>query len=177
MRKLRNHELDRKSAESFLASEKIPVKVVLDQVRSLYNVGSIFRTCDAFLVEEIILVGITAVPPNKEIDKTALGATETVKWVHFPDADAAIQYLKTSDVSVYIVEQTSDAHQLSDFIIPEKGKMAVVFGHEVKGVANIWLEHAEGAIEIPMEGTKHSFNVGVAAGIVLWELFKQIRKK
>jgi 23S rRNA (guanosine2251-2'-O)-methyltransferase len=173
MRKLRNFELNRLDIEGFEKTHKIPVTVVLDQVRSLYNVGSIFRTADAFLIKELILVGITAVPPNKEIDKTALGATETVQWKHYKETAAAIDYIKSTGSKIIVVEQTDQSIDLKDFEF--RNEISIVFGHEVKGVDNKWLEASEAAIEIPMAGTKHSFNVGVAAGIVLWELFKKIK--
>lgn len=167
MRKLRNSELNRLTKDGYSTAQKFPVYIVLDEVRSLLNVGSIFRTSDAFLVEELILIGITATPPNKEIDKTALGATETVKWRHFSNQEAAINYLKEKGVSIFCIEQVAGSKVLDEVSFPLK-PLALVFGHEVKGVSESMIAAAEGCIEIPMFGTKHSFNVSVSAGIVLW---------
>jgi 23S rRNA (guanosine2251-2'-O)-methyltransferase len=167
MRKLRNSELNRLSKDDFSTTPKNTVYVVLDEVRSLLNVGSIFRTADAFLVEEIILIGITATPPNKEIEKTALGATDTVKWRHFENQESAIDYLKGKGIAIVSIEQVVGSKQLDETRFPAT-PIAFVFGHEVKGVSEKIIGASEYCIEIPMLGTKHSFNVAVSAGIVLW---------
>lgn len=174
MRKLANEELDRKNVEEFKASEKTPIIVVLDDVRSLHNIGSVFRTCDAFLVEKVYLCGITATPPNKEIHKTALGATETVEWEYAKDVVEVVKSLKESGVSVQSVEQVENSVMLNDFKITEGVKYALVFGNEVKGVNQEVVNLSDGVIEIPQLGTKHSLNISVSAGIVIWDLFQQM---
>ncbi|MEK6495175.1 RNA methyltransferase [Myroides odoratimimus] len=174
MRKLANSELDRKNVEEFKASEKTPIIVVLDDVRSLHNIGSVFRTCDAFLVEKVYLCGITATPPNKEIHKTALGATETVEWEYAKDVVEVVKSLKDSGVSVQSVEQVENSVMLNDFKISEGTKYALVFGNEVKGVNQEVVNLSDGVIEIPQLGTKHSLNISVSAGIVIWDLFQQM---
>ncbi|MDM1395860.1 RNA methyltransferase [Myroides odoratimimus] len=174
MRKLANSELDRKNVEEFKASEKTPIIVVLDDVRSLHNIGSVFRTCDAFLVEKVYLCGITATPPNKEIHKTALGATETVEWEYAKDVVEVVKSLKESGVSVQSVEQVENSVMLNDFKISEGAKYALVFGNEVKGVNQEVVNLSDGVIEIPQLGTKHSLNISVSAGIVIWDLFQQM---
>lgn len=167
MRKLRNYELKRRTKAEFLATKKHPVIVVLDEVRSLLNVGAIFRTCDAFAIQEIVLIGITAQPPNREIEKTALGATETVNWKHFENQELAIEYLKNQKVDIYCLEQVEGSKKLDETRFPES-PIALVFGHEVKGVSEKLIAASTGCIEIPMFGTKHSFNISVSVGIVLW---------
>ena len=167
MRKLRNYELNRLTKDDYKKIEKLPVFIVLDEVRSLLNVGAIFRTCDAFTVQEIILVGITAQPPHKEIEKTALGATETVIWKHFDDQDGAIRYLQAKKATIISMEQVEESEQLDAVVFP-KEPIALVFGHEVKGVSNQFIEASSRCIEIPMFGTKHSFNISVSVGITLW---------
>lgn len=174
MRKLANDELDRKNVEEFKASEKTPIIVVLDDVRSLHNIGSVFRTCDAFLVEKVYLCGITATPPNKEIHKTALGATETVEWEYAKDVVEVVKSLKESGVSVQSVEQVENSVMLNDFKVTEGVKYALVFGNEVKGVNQEVVNLSDGVIEIPQLGTKHSLNISVSAGIVIWDLFQQM---
>lgn len=174
MRKLANSELDRKNVEEFKASEKTPIIVVLDDVRSLHNIGSVFRTCDAFLVEKVYLCGITATPPNKEIHKTALGATETVAWEYAKDVVEVVKSLKESGVSVQSVEQVENSVMLNDFKVTEGAKYALVFGNEVKGVNQEVVNLSDGVIEIPQLGTKHSLNISVSAGIVIWDLFQQM---
>lgn len=170
MRKLTNDELNRKSIEEFRSSEKSPFIIVLDNVRSLNNVGSIFRTADAFLVEAVWLCGITATPPHREIHKTALGATESVAWRYFADTVEAVKELKESGFVIVSVEQAEGSVSLDSFV-PETGKKyALVFGHEIRGVAGEVVNLSDACIEIPQYGTKHSFNVAVSAGIVLWEL-------
>lgn len=172
MRKLSMDELNRKSLEEFSGSEKFPVIAVLENVRSAYNVGSVFRTADAFLIEEVILVGYTATPPHKEIAKTALGAESVVSWKHFSKAEEAIHYLKKLDYLVLGVEQTSESVQLDQLDHFVKHKVAFIFGNEVSGVDQKTLELCDGLLEIPQFGTKHSLNISVAAGVVLWEAVK-----
>ena len=173
MRKLENSELERKSVEGFKQSKKTPLVLVLDDVRSLHNIGSVFRTADAFLVEKIILCGITATPPNKEIHKTALGATETVAWEHYENVLDAITTLKKDNVITLAIEQVESAIFLQDFKVDVSKKYALVFGNEVHGVAQEAVALCDGCIEIPQLGTKHSLNISVSAGIVVWDLFKQ----
>jgi tRNA G18 (ribose-2'-O)-methylase SpoU len=174
MRKLANSELDRKNVEEFKASEKTPIIVILDDVRSLHNIGSVFRTCDAFLVEKVYLCGITATPPNKEIHKTALGATETVEWEYAKDVVEVVKKLRENGVSVQSVEQVENSVMLNDFKVEENVKYALVFGNEVKGVNQEVVNLSHGVIEIPQLGTKHSLNISVSAGIVIWDLFQQM---
>ena len=174
MRKLANAELDRKNPDEFKHAEKTPLIIILDDVRSLHNIGSVFRTADAFLLEKIYLCGITATPPNKEIHKTALGATETVTWEHAHSVTDVISSLKQSDVTVYAVEQVQGAVFLQDFQ-PEAGqRYALVFGNEVKGVQQQAIDLCHGVIEIPQLGTKHSLNISVSAGVVVWDIFSKI---
>nr|WP_315157713.1 RNA methyltransferase [uncultured Flavobacterium sp.] len=173
MRKLENSELERKSIEGFKESKKTPLILVLDDVRSLHNIGSVFRTADAFLIEKIILCGITATPPNKEIHKTALGATETVAWEHYENVLDAITNLKKDNVITLAIEQVESAIFLQDFKVDPSKKYALVFGNEVHGVAQEAVALCDGCIEIPQLGTKHSLNISVSAGIVVWDLFKQ----
>jgi tRNA G18 (ribose-2'-O)-methylase SpoU len=173
MRKLENSELERKSVEAFKKSEKTPLILVLDDIRSLHNIGSVFRTADAFLIEKIYLCGITATPPNKEIHKTALGATETVVWEHQENVLEVIANLKKEGVTTLAIEQVESAVFLQDFQVEKDKKYALVFGNEVYGVAQEAVAACDGCIEIPQLGTKHSLNISVSAGIVVWELFKQ----
>ena len=174
MRKLENKELERKSIADFKDAEKTPLIIVLDDIRSLHNIGSVFRTADAFLIEKIYLCGITAIPPNKEIHKTALGATETVEWEFQKDILAVINKLKKEAVSVFAIEQVENSSFLQDFKIEKNKKYALVFGNEVFGVAQKAIELCDGTIEIPQLGTKHSLNISVSAGIVIWDLFKKM---
>lgn len=174
MRKLENSELDRKSVDDFKKSEKTPLILVLDDIRSLHNIGSVFRTADAFLVEKIILCGITATPPNKEIHKTALGATETVSWEHHENVLEVIENLKKENVLTLAIEQVESAVFLQDFKVETNQKYALVFGNEVYGVAQEAVAICDGCIEIPQLGTKHSLNIAVSAGIVVWDLFQKI---
>ena len=170
MRKLTNEELNRKSVNEFRASKKSPFIIVLDNVRSLNNVGSIFRTADAFIVEAVYLCGITATPPHRDIHKTALGATESVKWKYYDSAADAVRELKSEGYIIISVEQAEEAVTLDRFT-PEPGKRyALVFGHEINGVSSEVVDLSDACIEIPQYGTKHSFNIAVSAGIVLWEL-------
>ena len=174
MRKLLNAELERKSVAQFKQSDKTPVIIVLDNVRSLNNVGSVFRTADAFLIEAIYLCGITGCPPNKEIQKTALGAAETVTWNYFKTTLEAIQELKQNEYKIYSVEQTEKAIMLNDFVPETNKKLAIVFGNEVKGVEQEVIDICDGVLEIPQLGTKHSLNISVSVGIVVWDLFNKI---
>lgn len=167
-------ELNRVTTEQFKAQSKIPLVVVLDNVRSMYNVGSLFRTCDAFSVSNLYLCGITACPPHKEISKTALGATESVDWRHFSSTNDAISELKSQGFRVFAVEQVDTSISLQDFKIEADDKIAIVLGNEVFGVDDEALALCDGAIEIPQNGTKHSLNVSIAGGIVIWELFKMM---
>jgi 23S rRNA (guanosine2251-2'-O)-methyltransferase len=170
-------DLNRISPEEFKTSEKMPVIIVLDDVRSAYNVGSIFRTADAFRVAGIYICGISARPPHKDISKTALGATESVEWRYFQDVEAAVMSLKEEGFKVFAIEQVDESISLEKFQ-PEKGwKIALIFGHEVFGVKEQLLPNVDGCIEIPQFGTKHSFNVAISAGIVLWELSKKLKIK
>ncbi len=175
MRKLRNEELDRKSVEEFHHSEKIPIILLLDNVRSMYNVGSVFRTADAFLIEGIYLCGFTPTPPHREIQKTALGATETVEWKHFASTAEAISELKKAGRKIFAVEQAEKSVSLADFTPDKKEKMVLVFGNEVEGVQQEIVDQCDGVIEIPQYGMKHSLNISVSAGIVLWNISEKFR--
>ena len=166
-------ELNRKTVAEIKQSRKLPLIVVLDNLRSLHNIGSIFRTCDAFLVEAIYLCGISACPPHKEIHKTALGAEDSVDWKYFKTAMHAIDHLQANGFAVWGVEQTENSVLLTDFTIETGNRYALVFGNEVRGVDQDVVDHCEGCIEIPQFGAKHSFNVSVSAGIALWECYKQ----
>ena len=176
MRKLRNSELNRLTVEEFKKTRKIPLAVVLDNIRSCNNIGSVFRTSDAVLIEKIYLCGITATPPNKEIHKTALDAEKSVEWQYFEKTEDAISALKNLGYSVYAIEQVENAIMLPDFRPGTREKIAVVFGNEVKGVQQKIINICSGSIEIPQFGTKHSFNISVSAGIVLWDLFIKLHK-
>ena len=169
-------ELNRKTVTEFKQSDKLPLIVVLDNVRSLHNIGSIFRTCDAFLIEAMYLCGISATPPHREIHKTALGAEESVDWKYFETAMLAVEHLQTNDYIVWGVEQTENSISLTDFNIEPGKRYALVFGNEVRGMEQQVVNRCEGCIEIPQFGTKHSFNVSVSAGIVLWEYYKKNEK-
>ena len=171
-RKLRNDELERLSTEQFKQAEKADLVVVLDNVRSLLNVGSIFRTCDAFLVKSLYLCGLTGTPPQKEIEKTALGATETVDWKHFESTEQAIKNLQSEGYKIYAVEQAENSIALHQFTSSSE-KIALVFGNEVYGVEQEIVDKCDGVIEIPQLGSKHSLNVAVSAGIVIWEVVKK----
>jgi tRNA G18 (ribose-2'-O)-methylase SpoU len=175
MRKLENKELERKSVTAFKEATKTPIILILDDIRSLHNIGSVFRTADAFLIEKIYLCGITAIPPNKEIHKTALGATETVTWEYQKDVLNVIQKLKSETIAVFAIEQVENATFLQDFIVEGTKKYALVFGNEVYGVSQKAIELCDGAIEIPQLGTKHSLNISVSAGIVVWDLFQKMK--
>ena len=175
MRKLKNSELNRLSVEEFKQEAKIPLIVILDHIRSLNNVGSVFRTSDAFLIEKIYLCGITATPPNKEIHKTALGSTESVAWEYVEDVLTLIQQLKDSNIKVVAIEQTENSVMLQDFKVTKNEKIAIIFGNEVKGVQQTAVDVCDAIIEIPQFGTKHSLNISVSVGVVLWDLFKKMK--
>ena len=175
MRKLANEELNRISKEEFKNSEKTPIIIILDDIRSLHNIGSVFRSSDAFLIEKIYLCGITATPPHKEIHKTALGATETVTWEYAKDVLEVIQKLKDENVKIYSIEQTENSIMLNDFNVKTNERYALIFGNEVKGVSQDAINLSDGVIEIPQLGSKHSLNISVSAGIVIWDLFQKLK--
>jgi len=175
MRKLKNCELDRLSVDEYKEVAKTPITVVLDNIRSCNNIGSVFRTSDALLIEKVVLCGITATPPNKDIHKTALDAEKSVPWEYFEETEAAILQLKEKGYRVFAVEQVENSIMLPDFTPEKNQKLALVFGNEVKGVQQSVVNICDGAIEIPQYGTKHSFNISVSAGIVLWDLTNKIR--
>ena len=177
MRKLKNAELNRLDVDEFKNSKKTPIILVLDNVRSTHNVGSIFRTADAFRIQEIILCGITATPPHKDIRKTALGATESVQWQYCKNTSDAVDQLKSKGVVVLAIEQAEGSTSLSDFTPKPNTTYALVFGHEVKGVSQEIVSTANQVLEIPQEGTKHSLNVSVSVGLVVWELFSSLSKQ
>ncbi len=174
-RKLKNSELDRKSIEEFKEAQKTPIIVVLDNIRSLNNIGSVFRSSDAFLVEKVYLCGITATPPHKDIQKTALGATETVAWEHVEDTNVLIEKLQADNVKVLAIEQAEDAVFLNDFKPEATTKYAIILGNEVKGVQQSVVSASDTVIEIPQYGTKHSLNISVTTGVVLWDLFAKMK--
>ncbi|HYW97012.1 MAG TPA: RNA methyltransferase [Bacteroidales bacterium] len=174
MRKLSIEELNRLSTGEFKKAEKNPVYVVLDNIRSLNNIGSVFRTCDAFRIRKIFLCGITAVPPHKDIHKTALGATESVDWEYADDTLTVVQKLHEAGIRILSVEQADRSTMLQDITIEPGSGIALVFGHEVRGVDQAVIDASDDCIEIPQFGTKHSFNVSVSAGIVLWEVTKKM---
>ena len=172
VKKLSMDELNRKSVQEFRHSEKIPVIVVLENIRSMHNVGSVFRTADAFLIEAIYICGYTAQPPRKEIDKTALGATETVTWKYFATSKDAIEDLRIMGYKLFAIEQVDKSISLEKLSKTEADKFALIFGNEVTGVNEETIKHCDGCIEIPQFGMKHSLNISVAAGIVLWEVVR-----
>lgn len=174
MRKLKITELNRISAEEFKVTKKIPLVVVLDNIRSLHNIGSVFRTSDAFLVESIYLCGITAVPPHPEMHKTALGAEFTVDWKYVNNTVEAVDNLKKEEYIVYSIEQVEGSIMLDQLELDQSKKYAIVMGNEVKGVQQEVIDHSDGCIEIPQYGTKHSLNVSVTTGIVIWDMFKRL---
>ena len=173
-RKLKLEELQRISVDEFREARKIPLIVVLDNVRSQHNIGSVFRTSDAFRVEEILLCGITAIPPNVEIHKTALGAEDAVRWRYFEETLEALQALKTAGYTVFAIEQAENSISLESVVLEKEKKYAVIFGHEVHGVQQMVVDAACACIEIPQYGTKHSLNVSVTAGIVIWDFFRKL---
>jgi 23S rRNA (guanosine2251-2'-O)-methyltransferase len=174
MKKLTMEELDRLTVDQFKESSKIPVIIVLDNIRSQHNIGSIFRTADAFRIHCIHLCGITATPPNREMQKTALGATESVEWKYFPATIDSVKTLKQDGYYVVAIEQADESVNVSDFKPTTYKKIALVFGNEVHGVDDEVMEICDGCIEIPQHGTKHSLNVSVAAGIVIHEIFAKV---
>lgn len=175
MRKLSMDDLNRISKEDFEQAEKLPIIIVLDNIRSLSNVGAFFRTADAFRIGELFLCGITACPPHREIHKTALGADETVKWRYFETTEEACQTLEAEGYRIFAIEQVEGSVPLQDFKF--EPHTAYILGNEVEGVSEEALPYCEGAIELPQEGTKHSINVSVCAGIVMWKLFEQLHLK
>jgi tRNA(Leu) C34 or U34 (ribose-2'-O)-methylase TrmL len=175
MRKLKNSELDRLSVEDFKETEKTPLIIVLDNIRSLNNIGSVFRTSDAFLIEKIYLCGITATPPHRDIHKTALGSTETVAWEYFENTIELIKKLKDENVIVASIEQAESATMLNNFQPQPNQKYALVFGNEVKGVAQNVVSASDLILEIPQFGTKHSLNISVSCGVVVWDLFAKMK--
>ncbi|MDG1778267.1 MAG: RNA methyltransferase [Flavobacteriaceae bacterium] len=174
MRKLKNSELNRLSVEAFKSIEKTPLIVVLDNVRSLNNIGSVFRSADAFRIAHIYLCGITATPPHKDIQKTALGSTDAVDWSYAEHTLDVVKNLQEQNIKVMAIEQAENAIMLQDFTPQNKTIHAVVFGHEVKGVAQEVINRCDGVIEIPQFGTKHSLNISVSCGVVLWDLFSKM---
>ena len=173
MKKLTNDELNRLTVEEFRKADKIPFVIVLDNIRSLNNIGSIFRTADAFRVSHIYLCGITACPPHREIHKTALGATESVAWTYFNSTKKAIQHLKSENYQIVSIEQADKSMSLSDFRPATGEKHALVFGNEVQGVSQEIVNISDTVVEIPQIGTKHSFNVSVSVGIVMWDVVQK----
>ncbi|ASB48066.1 RNA methyltransferase [Alkalitalea saponilacus] len=177
MRKLRITELNRLTPEEFKVTGKIEVVIILDNVRSLHNVGSVFRTADAFCIKSICLCGITATPPHNEIHKTALGAEDTVSWKYFEKTEDAVNELINHDYRIIGIEQVENSIQLNHFSFNASEKYAIIFGNEVKGVQQAVINMCNDCIEIPQFGTKHSLNVSVSAGVVLWEMAKKIHPK
>ena len=175
MRKLKNSELGRLNVEEYKSTTKIPLIVILDNIRSLNNIGSVFRTSDAFLIEKIYLCGITAKPPHKEIHKTALGATESVTWEYKENVMDLVGSLKGKGVKIISIEQADNSIKLQDFHIDKNVKHAIIFGNEVKGVQQEVVSISDICVEIPQFGTKHSLNISVSFGVVLWDFFKKIR--
>jgi len=174
MRKLSNEELLRKTPEEFKEAVKTPLILVLDNVRSLNNVGSVFRTADSFLLEAVYLCGITGTPPHKDIQKTALGATDTVQWKYFETTLTALEELKNNQYKVFAIEQAEHSQMLHNFKMEAKSKIAFVLGNEINGVDQEVIDACHGVIEIPQTGFKHSLNISIAAGIVSWEVYRQL---
>jgi len=175
MRKLDNEELPRLTVDDFKQADKMPIVVVLDNVRSCNNVGSVFRTSDAMLVSKICLCGITATPPDKEIHKTALGAENTIDWEYYKETNEAVGLLRKDGYTIIAIEQVEGSISLSDYLPSPDEKLALIFGNEVKGVQQDIVNLCDKSIEIPQFGTKHSFNIAVSAGIVLWDLFNKLK--
>ncbi len=176
MRKLKLEELDRVSVAEFKKQDKVPLIIVLENIRSLNNIGTIFRTCDAFNVNSVYLIGITAQPPHREIQKTALGATESVEWKYFETSDQAIKILKSKGYKIFSIEQTEGSIPINEVSNITCDKMALFFGNEITGVDQVTIDISDACIEIPQFGTKHSLNVSVCAGIVIWECFNKLKK-
>jgi 23S rRNA (guanosine2251-2'-O)-methyltransferase len=175
MRKLKNSELDRLSVDDFKSVTKTPLIIILDNIRSLNNIGSVFRTSDAFLIEKIYLCGITATPPHKDIHKTALGSTDTVDWEYVENTIELVKNLKDEGVKVLAIEQAENATMLNEFRPEANTTYALVFGNEVKGVSQNVVSLSDVVIEIPQYGTKHSLNISVSAGVVIWDLFSKLK--
>lgn len=175
MKKLKITEMNRLTPEEFKSTSKLPLVVVLDNVRSMHNVGSVFRTADAFLIEAVYLCGITCTPPHAEIHKTALGAENTVDWQHFTDTHDAVSQLKADGYVVFAIEQAVGSTLLPDLQLNPNQKYAVILGNEVKGVQQSVVDNCDGCIEIPQYGTKHSLNVSVTGGVIIWEFFRKIQ--
>lgn len=175
MRKLKTEELGRVGIEDFKNQEKLPLVVILDNVRSMHNIGSIFRTSDGFAIEKIYLCGITAQPPHREIEKTALGATQSIEWIYFEDVCEAINRLKTEGYTIIAIEQAENSTMLNNYQPDKSQKFALIFGNEVNGVSDEAMNKIDTCIEIPQFGTKHSFNIVVSAGIVLWDFFAKLK--
>ncbi|MBK8809056.1 MAG: TrmH family RNA methyltransferase [Bacteroidales bacterium] len=175
MRKLKNSELNRHSFETYKTVSKLPYAIVLDNVRSANNIGSVFRTSDAFLVDKVILCGISCTPPNTDIHKTALGSEDAVEWHYQADCFEAVKQLKEQGYLVYAIEQVEGSISLENFSIDATQKYAFVFGNEVKGVAQNVVDICTGSIEIPQFGTKHSLNISVSMGVVIWDIFKKMQ--
>jgi tRNA G18 (ribose-2'-O)-methylase SpoU len=176
MRKLANSELGRMTVDEFKLADKIPLVVVLDNVRSMNNIGSVFRTSDGFRVKTIYLCGITASPPHRDIQKTALGSTESMEWKYFESTKEALSELKNEQYRLIAIEQAENSTMLNDFVVNKDEKIAVIFGNEVKGVSDDVMKMIDECIEIPQYGTKHSLNISVSAGIVIWELFNKMNQ-
>lgn len=176
-RKLENSELERLDVEAFKQTDKSPIIIILDNIRSLNNIGSVFRTADAFLIQKIYLCGITATPPHKDIRKTALGATESVAWEYRKDTLELLEELKKAGVRTVSVEQAENAVMLNDFITDPKETIALIFGNEVKGVSQEVVSASDAVVEIPQFGTKHSLNISVSAGIVVWDIWTKLNPK
>ena len=174
MRKLKLDELNRATVAEFKAGDKLPIAVVLDNVRSMHNIGSIFRTADGFAVEQVCLCGITAQPPHREIEKTALGATQSINWTYFADVMQAVDQLRSDGYKIIAVEQAENSTMLNEFEVAAGEKYALIFGNEVNGVSEEVMKNLDSCIEIPQFGTKHSFNIVISAGIVLWDLFSKM---
>jgi 23S rRNA (guanosine2251-2'-O)-methyltransferase len=175
MRKIRTIEMNRLTVEEYKNSNKLPVTVVLDNIRSLYNVGSVFRTSDAFRLERIMLCGVTGCPPNTEIHKTALGAEDSIEWFYFKNTLDAIKKLKDDGYFIYSVEQVEHSTKLQKLQLDKNHRYAIIFGNEVKGVQQNVVDASDGCIEIPQFGTKHSLNVSVTAGIIIWEFTRFLK--
>ncbi len=174
MRKLKSKELKRKSVTEFKSAKKTPLIIILDNIRSSNNVGSVFRTSDAFLIKKIYLCGITATPPNKDIQRTALGATETVEWEHVANTIVLVKKLKTEGVTIASIEQAKNTTLLNEFIPKKNTTLAIILGNEVKGVQQEVVNISDICIEIPQFGTKHSLNISVTCGMVIWDLFHKL---
>ena len=174
-KKLKNSELERKTVATYKTAKKTPLIIILDNIRSLNNIGSVFRTADAFLIQKIYLCGITATPPHKDIHKTALGATDSVEWEHYKDTDHLIEELIQQNIKILSVEQAENATMLHEFKPIKNQTYAVVFGNEVKGVQQSIVSISDQVLEIPQYGTKHSLNISVSVGVVLWDLFVKLQ--